>query len=312
MIQELKNYTKEDQKVWNILFDRQIINLKNKASNDYLMCLNNMESVLNARQIPNFNDINKWFESNTGWQIEVVPGLIPVEDFFILLSEKKFCSSTWLRSMKELDYLEEPDMFHDIFGHIPLLANPIFSKFALEFGKLGVRNIDDTKFLEQLQRLYWFTIEFGLINTENGRRIYGAGLISSFGESISSLTNEVQVLPFDLEKILNQTFKSDAPQNLYFEINDLNDLYIAIMKLKNKEWVITDSKLEKTFELNNFEHVVKFINQITPTCESMNHHPDFTVFDYKKIKFQLSTHDLNVVGEKDYLLARAIDQIRHQ
>ncbi len=232
MIQEFENYTKEDKTVWTTLFERQLINLQDKACDDYMNCLKDMESVLNGHEIPNFKAINNWFKTSTGWQIEVVPGLIPVEDFFLLLSEKKFCSSTWLRSMKQLDYLEEPDMFHDTFGHIPLLANPIFSEFALEFGRIGVANMKDTIFLEKLQRLYWFTIEFGLINTPKGRRIYGAGLISSFGESISSLSTDVIVTIFDLENILNQTFRNDIPQNLYFEINSLTDLYNAIIKLK--------------------------------------------------------------------------------
>lgn len=314
MKQDLKSYTAEDQNVWTTLFERQLINLNTKASDDYMTCLEGMKAVLNASELPNFNRINDWFKSSTGWQIEVVPGLIPVEDFFKLLSEKKFCSSTWLRTMEQLDYLEEPDMFHDIFGHIPLLSNPIFSEFALEFGKIGVQNIDDTEFLEQLQRLYWFTIEFGLINTTKGRRIYGAGLISSFGESTSSLSDTVSVVPFDLKKILAQSFKSDAPQNLYFEINSLNDLYTAIMKLKKETttWKIKENKLEKTFELTNFEHLVTFINLITPICEQMNHHPDFKVYDYKYITFQLITHDLHKVSEKDYDLAQQIDNIRHQ
>jgi phenylalanine-4-hydroxylase len=232
MIQEFEKYTEEDKIVWTTLFERQLLNLKYKASDDYMNCLKSMKSVLNANEIPNFNQINDWFKTSTGWKIEVVPGLIPVEDFFKLLAEKKFCSSTWLRTMKQLDYLEEPDMFHDTFGHIPLLANPIFSEFALEFGRIGVANIDDTDFLEQLQRLYWFTIEFGLIKTEKGRRIYGAGLISSFGESISSLSNDVIVTTFDLKKVLNQSFKNDELQNLYFEINNLSELYDAIIKLK--------------------------------------------------------------------------------
>lgn len=167
MKQNMKNYTTEDFKVWKLLFDRQTENLKVKGSKDYLAALNLMQPVLHGNDIPEFKKMNRWFESQTGWNIEVVPGLIPVEEFFELLSQKRFCSSTWLRSLKNLDYLEEPDMFHDTFGHIPLLANPVFSEFVYEFGKLGKEFIHDKEKLLQLQRLYWFTIEFGVIK-ENG------------------------------------------------------------------------------------------------------------------------------------------------
>jgi phenylalanine-4-hydroxylase len=231
-----------DQKVWTTLFNRQIENLQNKSCESYLVCLNEMKSVLNANQIPVFDDINKWFKNSTGWTLEVVPGLIPVDEFFKLLSEKKFCSSTWLRTWEELDYLEEPDMFHDTFGHIPLLANPTFSKFALAFGKLGLENINDEEFLIQLQRLYWFTIEFGLMKTKNGTRIYGAGIISSFGESISSISAESTILPFNLEQIINTPFKNDEPQTTYFEIENFDVLYDAILTLKNNQHELGKTK----------------------------------------------------------------------
>lgn len=163
MKQLYENYTKEDLDVWKILFERQIENLKNKASKDYLQALDEMQSVLNASKLPNFEEINQWFTNKTGWSIVCVPGLIPVDDFFELLAEKKFPSSTWLRSMEKLDYLEEPDMFHDVFGHIPLLSQNEYSDFIHQFGKLGKSMILQEEKLQMLQRLYWFTIEFGLI-----------------------------------------------------------------------------------------------------------------------------------------------------
>ena len=232
MKQEVNAYTAEDQKVWKTLFDRQLINLQGKSCQEYLSCLYDMSSVLCPDRIPNFNDISQWFKDKTQWQIEVVPGMIPVDEFFELLANKKFCSSTWLRSWEELDYLEEPDMFHDVFGHIPLLANPVFSDFACEFVKLGMRAICNEKLLKELQRLYWFTIEFGLIKNPDGLRIYGAGLMSSYGESISCLTHDVEVVPFDLEAILNQSFKNDEPQSKYFVIDSLTQLFESLKTLK--------------------------------------------------------------------------------
>lgn len=234
MQQRYEKYTEEDLKIWNLLFTRQEENLQNKASQSYLDALEHMKPVLNAQEIPNFNKINQWFENETGWQIECVPGLIPVEDFFELLSKKRFCSSTWLRSMENLDYLEEPDMFHDTFGHVPLLCNPVFSKFMEAFGKLGVAMKEDAERVIQLQRLYWFTIEFGLIH-ENTTKIYGAGIASSFGETNLSIGNTVEVATFDLKTILNQTFETDHVQNLYFKIDSYEQLFEAIVALE-KEW----------------------------------------------------------------------------
>ncbi len=235
MKQEFEKYTQEDKDVWKILFDRQFDNLQGKASTHYLNALDSMKEVLNPEIMPNFKDINKWFESSTGWEIYCVPGLIPVDEFFILLSEKKFPSSTWLRSMEKLDYLEEPDMFHDVFGHIPLLCNPIFSDFIHEFGKLGKRLIHDEEKLVMLQRLYWFTIEFGLIQEKEEIKIYGAGIMSSFGEAISSLKPETEKKKFEINEVLNMEFITTEMQSFYFVIESLEELFKSIVLL-SKKW----------------------------------------------------------------------------
>lgn len=236
-------YTNEDKHVWKILFERQQTNLKDKACTAYLDSLSQMKPVLNADEIPNFQSLNNWFETTTGWQIACVPGLIPVGEFFQLLAEKKFCSSTWLRRMDQLDYLEEPDMFHDIFGHVPLLSQPIFSAFMHEFGKLGVQFLHDEQKLIQLQRLYWFTIEFGLIQ-QNGLKIYGAGIASSFGESISSLQPTVEHRPFHLEEVIRTEFKNDEIQTNYFVIDTFEQLFESIVQL-NENWKHHELATEK-------------------------------------------------------------------
>ena len=233
-------YTDEDLVVWSTLFHRQLDNLNNKASKDYLYALEEMRSVLNADKLPNFEEINGWFSSKTGWQIECVPGLIPVDQFFELLAEKKFPSSTWLRSMEKLDYLEEPDMFHDVFGHVPLLSNSEYSEFIHQFGILGKSFISNQEKLLQLQRLYWFTIEFGLIMEDDKLRIYGAGILSSFGESNSSLySNEIERLDFDLMTILDTNFCTSEMQTNYFVIDSLMSLKNSINTLTNK-WQINE------------------------------------------------------------------------
>lgn len=235
MKQQFEKYTREDLAVWSLLFKRQVKNLKQKACSAYLESLEKMQDVLNPNELPNFERINHWFKKNTGWEIYCVPGLIDVDDFFDLLAEKKFPSSTWLRSKDKLDYLEEPDMFHDIFGHVPLLCNPSYSRFVHEFGILGKQFSHDSRILQELQRLYWFTIEFGLITEEGEPRIFGAGIISSFHESISSLSGkEVTHLTFELETIIQTDFCTSELQQTYFVINDLEQLETAVKNLSNK------------------------------------------------------------------------------
>lgn len=233
MKQEFKLYTQADREVWRTLFERQISNLQDKACVEYLNALKDMSDVLNPNNIARFSELDEWFATSTGWRIECVPGLIPVDKFFLLLSQKRFCSSTWLRDVKQLDYLEEPDMFHDVFGHIPLLSNPVFSDFAHEFGKLGSSLLHDEEKLKMLQRLYWFTIEFGLIHQE-GIKIYGAGITSSFVESISSLSKRNTKLEFDIEKVIREEFRTDVVQTKYFVINSFEELFNSIVKLTQK------------------------------------------------------------------------------
>lgn len=233
MKQQFELYTDADRQVWKTLFERQITNLQDKACAEYLIALEKMKEVLHPNNIAKFSEIDDWFRTSTGWQMECVPGLIPVDDFFQLLAQKRFCSSTWLRTMDQLDYLEEPDMFHDVFGHIPLLSNSVFSDFANEFGKLGLTIIHDEEKLKMLQRLYWFTIEFGLIK-QNGIKIYGAGIASSFGESISSLSDHNIKLEFDIEKVIREGFRTDVVQTKYFVINSFEELFDSITRLTQK------------------------------------------------------------------------------
>lgn len=234
MEQEFEKYTREDLAVWSLLFERQVSNLKQKACSDYLQSLEQMQEVLNPDELPDFERINHWFKKNTGWEIYCVPGLIDVEDFFDLLAEKKFPSSTWLRSKEKLDYLEEPDMFHDIFGHVPLLSNPTYSDFVHEFGKLGKQHKGNTPLVTELQRLYWFTIEFGLISEQEQLRIFGAGIISSFHESVSSISGNGTIhQDFELETILETAFCTSEIQQKYFVINSMTQLKNAIEILTN-------------------------------------------------------------------------------
>lgn len=234
MKQEMSNYTTEDLWVWKTLAERQVNNIPNKSTSAYIEALGEMSPVLNKHQIPDFKKINAWFLNTTGWTLKVVPGLIEVDDFFKLLAQKQFCSSTWLRSKDSLDYLEEPDMFHDIFGHVPLLSNPVFSEFVQEFGKLGCAFIDDQEKLIQLQRLYWFTIEFGVIKEDHKIKSYGAGILSSFGETNQIDLKKANFHPYDIDVIIEKPFRTDVMQEDYYVISDFSELFDSLNRLKNK------------------------------------------------------------------------------
>ena len=233
MKQQFENYTQEDFKVWETLFERQVENLQDKSCQEYLECLRELNPVLNSANIPRFEELNNVLFKKTGWTIEVVPGLIPVGDFFELLSQKKFCSSTWLRSMAQLDYLEEPDMFHDIFGHIPLFMNKEYGDFAQQMGRIGVQFKKSEDVLLELQRLYWFTIEFGLLKTTE-TKIYGAGIISSFSETNIVYESETEILPFNLDEIINADFRNDTIQTKYFLLESFDQLYEALNKYEGR------------------------------------------------------------------------------
>lgn len=232
MTQEFEKYTAEDFEVWKILATRQLENLQDKACSEYLVALK--EIGFTPESIPDFKEVNVLLEKKNGWNIEVVPGLIEVDKFYKLLQDRKFCSSTWLRSMENLDYLEEPDMFHDTFGHLPLLMNPLFSEFTKGLGDLGCQFIDVPEVVIELQRLYWFTIEFGVIRQNGERRIYGAGILSSSGESNFAVSDQPTVMDFDIEKVIQTEFRTDVIQDKYFEIESFEQLNESLEVLARK------------------------------------------------------------------------------
>lgn len=230
MKQQYDQYTSENHEIWGLLFERQLENLQDKACQDYLDCVEQLTGVHHKNAIPNFRELDSKLWASTGWTIEVVKGLIPVVDFFELLSRRRFCSSTWIRRRDQLDYLEEPDMFHDIFGHIPLLINPTYADFMQKFGDIGLRHADNPDAVAKLERLYWFTIEFGLLMSQGKTKIYGAGIMSSFGESKQIFESDLTVFPFDIEKILNHSFRKEVMQSEYFAIESFEQLFDSLDK----------------------------------------------------------------------------------
>jgi len=230
MRQIYDNYTPEDFEVWRILYERQIKNLPNAASKAHLEGLDKVNFV--SDEIPHFEDTNKILSELTGWRLAVVPGIVPDYTFFELMSNRRFPATTWLRKMEELDYLEEPDMFHDVFAHVPLLSNQNFVNFLEELSKIGLSYVGNDYAIELLSRIYWFTVEFGLIQEEAGLRIYGAGILSSAGETKFSLSEEPPKYDFDVRTIANTSYRKDVFQDRYFVIQSYEQLYNSIPEIK--------------------------------------------------------------------------------
>ncbi len=224
------DYTPEDFRVWKILFDRQMNILSDTVSKSYLDALKIVD-FQNSR-IPEFTEVNATLRDLTGWSLHVVPNISPQKEFFQFLSEKKFTATCWLRTFDQLDYIEEPDMFHDVFAHIPLLSNVAYCNFFKGISDIAIEYIDDPKAIELLGRIYWFTIEFGLIQ-ENGKlKIYGAGIISSNGETKHCLSDESEKINFDVKQIMSTDFRTDILQDKYFVIDSFDQLYNALPQIR--------------------------------------------------------------------------------
>ncbi|WP_215222800.1 phenylalanine 4-monooxygenase [Echinicola shivajiensis] len=231
MEQDYAAYTQEDFEVWRILYERQIVNLPNAASQAYLDGVK--EINFGPDRIANFKEVNQILGNSTGWGVQVVPGLIDDDLFFGLLKNKRFPSSTWLRKMEQLDYLEEPDMFHDAFAHMPMLTNQSYVDFLENLGGIALKHIDNKWAVELLSRIYWFTIEFGLIRENGDLRIYGAGILSSAGETKFSLSDEPAHIDYDVRRIMQTAYWKDKFQDKYFVIDSFEQLYKSLPEIES-------------------------------------------------------------------------------
>ena len=226
------DYTSEDFQVWKTLYNRQTELLQHSASLEYLNALDVIG--FSANNIPDFNEIEKALQSLTGWSLQTVPNISEQKDFFTFLSQKKFTATCWLRKMEELDYLEEPDMFHDVFGHVPLLSNKHYTDFFEGISHIALDYIDNPRAIELLGRIYWFTTEFGLIRESGELKVYGAGIMSSYGETKNSLSDNTEKFLFDVEHVFNSDFRTDILQERYFVIDSYEQLYTSIPEIKSK------------------------------------------------------------------------------
>ena len=217
-----EQFTDADHAMWRQLYARTMPILASRACTEYLegIALLNFD---HADGIPNFDRVSEKLMKTTGWQLVCVPGLVPVAAFFALLAARKFPVTTFIRKPHEVDYLQEPDIFHEMFGHVSMLANPLFADYSQAFGEGGLK-AQAHGYLDHLEALYWFTIEFGLINTPQGRRIYGAGIASSPGEAIFSLSGQATHVAYDVKRIMRQKYRIDHYQHHYFVIDSFEQL----------------------------------------------------------------------------------------
>ena len=220
-------YGVTDHATWGALYRRQRELLAGRACDEFLAAQDAMG--MDAQRIPRFEQLNEALAAATGWRIVGVEGLLPELDFFDHLANRRFPVSWWIRRLDQLDYIEEPDLFHDLVGHVPLLMNPVFADYMAAYGRGGVKaHAIGPEALQNLTRLYWYTVEFGLINTADGLRIYGAGIVSSKGESLHSLEAAApNRIGFDLERIMRTRYRIDTYQKTYFVIDGFEQLMAA-------------------------------------------------------------------------------------
>ncbi len=220
--QSWEKYSSAEHAMWDRLFERQAKMLPGRAAPEFLEGLDILR--LSKPGIPNFNELSDRLMNATGWQVVAVPGLVPDDVFFDHLANRRFVSGNFIRTPEQLDYLQEPDIFHDVFGHVPLLANPVFADYMQAYGKGGQR-AHAYGAIDMLARLYWYTVEFGLINTAEGLRIFGAGIVSSYGESNFALDSaSPNRLGFDLRRLMRTRYRIDDFQQTYFVIESFDDL----------------------------------------------------------------------------------------
>lgn len=220
--QHPENYAEEDHRTWRTLFGRQAKLLRGRVVEEFHTGLDRLG--ITSERIPDFAELNRTLSRATGWTVVAVPGLVPDEVFFAHLAARRFPAGYWIRKPQQLDYIEEPDIFHDVFGHVPLLMQPAYADYVAAYGHAGIAYAGRPA-LANLARLYWYTVEFGLMQTAAGLRIFGAGIISSAGETVYALESAAPArIRFDCERVLRSRYEIDDYQRVYFVLSGYHDL----------------------------------------------------------------------------------------
>ncbi|MBX3365193.1 MAG: phenylalanine 4-monooxygenase [Phycisphaeraceae bacterium] len=224
--QHFDRYTEENHEVWRTLWQRRMATLEQQASKVFLEGLKAIN--LTPNHVPKVEDVNARLRPLTGWQSRPVPGYLPAKAFFACLAQRQFPTTITIRPKELMDYLPEPDIFHDIFGHVPLHADPVFSEFLQTYGRAAL-HADSAYHVERLGRLFWFTVEFGLIREDHRLKLYGSGLISSIGESAHALHSpNVDRRPFDLDRVCETPFEIDHYQPILYVLESFEQLRDAM------------------------------------------------------------------------------------
>jgi phenylalanine-4-hydroxylase len=223
--QDWTGYTLEQHSVWAELVSRRMPQLRQHACQEYL---DGFEQIgLREDQLPDLRAVSARLAPRTGWQSTPVSGFLPPDAFFEMLAARMFPTTTWLRSRESLEYTPEPDIFHDVFGHVPMHAHPVFGNFLEHYGKVCAGLMADPVALERMGRLFWFTVEFGVIRQEGRIKVYGSGLISSHGECTRVLAGGCEVKDFDLDAVMDQEFDTGAMQPVLYAVESFDQIYEA-------------------------------------------------------------------------------------
>ena len=217
-------YTAEQHAVWSELVGRRMPQLRDHACREYLDGF--AQIGLREDRLPDLKAVSARLGPRTGWQSTPVSGFLPADAFFEMLANRMFPTTTWLRSRESMEYTPEPDIFHDVFGHVPMHAHPVFGDFLQHYGKVCA-GLKSPEALERMGRLFWFTVEFGLIRQDEQVKVYGSGLISSHGECTRVLEGGCEVRPFDLNEVLDQEFDTGAMQPVLFAVESFEQIYLA-------------------------------------------------------------------------------------
>jgi phenylalanine-4-hydroxylase len=256
--QNWEAFTADEHMMWDRLFARQSDMLPGRAADAFLRGLDVLK--LSKPGIPDYTELNARLMQATGWNVVAVPGLVPDAVFFDHLANRRFPAGNFIRRPDQIDYLQEPDVFHDVFGHVPMLADPVFADYMVAYGKGGLRSLGYNA-LDHLARLYWYTVEFGLIQQADGLRIYGAGIVSSYGESIFALDDDSpNRIVFDLMRVMRSPYRIDDYQQNYFVIDNLQSL---LNMTANTDFAPLYEQLEQMSDIA--------IGEVIPSDKVINH-----------------------------------------
>ena len=258
-------YRPEDHAVWRTLFERQGRLLAGRACDEFLRGMRDLPIA--PGRIPDFEQLSRTLMKRTGWQVVAVPGLVPDEVFFEHLANRRFPAGRFIRQPHELDYLEEPDVFHDVFGHVPMLMNPVIADYIQAYGQGGLR-ARRLGVLEKLARVYWYTVEFGLVRQPEGLRLYGAGIASSATETVFALEDDSpHRLRFQLERVMRTRYRIDDFQETYFVLDRLEDL----LELASIDFAPVYERVATAADIEPGEHVA---GDVVITRGTGRHHAD--------------------------------------